>query len=59
MKFILRHVKLKQFWFTVHLIFMIYLPLLCGRADVLQGEYSFEVLQGYALLRPRMTHAWL
>ena len=50
--FILRHVKVKLFWFTVNQTFMIYLPLLCGRPEVLQGDYSFEVLQGYAFLCP-------
>ena len=55
--FILRQVKVKLFWFTVYEIFMIYLPLLCGRPEVLQGGYSFEVLQGYAFLCARVTHA--
>jgi len=32
---------------------MIYLPLLWGRPEVLQGTSSFEVLQGYALPCPR------
>ena len=32
---------------------MLHLPLLCGRPDVLQGGYSFELLQGYALPCPR------
>ena len=39
-------------WDVNH-IFMIYLPLLCGRHEVLQGGSSFEVLQGYALPCPR------
>jgi len=30
-------------------IFMIYLPLLCGRPEVLQGISSFGVLQAYDL----------
>jgi len=38
---------------------MINLPLLCGRPEVLQGDYSLEVLQGYALPYPGMTHAGL
>jgi len=32
---------------------MIYLSLHCGRPEVLQGDSSFEVLQGYALACPR------
>jgi len=32
---------------------MIDLPLLCGRPEVLQGDSSFEVLQGFALPCPR------
>jgi len=40
-------------------IFTMYLPLLCGRPEVLQGDYSFEVLQGYALPCPGVTHAGL
>jgi len=32
---------------------MIYLPLLCGRPEVLQDDSSFEVLQCYALPCPR------
>jgi len=32
---------------------MIYLPLLCGMPEVLQGDYLFEVLQGYPLPCPR------
>jgi len=32
---------------------MINLPLFCGRPEVLQGDYSFEVLQGNALPCPR------
>jgi len=32
---------------------MIYLPLLCGRPEILQGDSSFEVLQDYALPCPR------
>jgi len=36
----------------VNHIFMIYLPLLCGRPEGLQGDYSFEVLQGCALPCP-------
>jgi len=49
--------KVKLFWFTVNHIFMINLSLLCGRPEVLQGDYSFEVLQGYALPCPRW-HQW-
>jgi len=26
---------------------IIYLPLLCGRPEVLQGDYSFGILQSY------------
>jgi len=40
----LRHVKVQLFLYTVYHIFMIYLPLLCRRP---------EVLQGYALPCPR------
>jgi len=36
---------------------MIFLTLLCGRPEILQGDYSFEVLQGCALLCPGVTHA--
>jgi len=36
---------------------MICLSLLCGRPEVLQGDYSFEVLQGCALPCPGVTHA--
>jgi len=50
--FILRHGKVNLFWFTVNRIFMICLPPLCGRPEVLQGEPSIEVLQGYALPCP-------
>jgi len=39
--------------------FMIYLSLLCRRPEVLQGDYSFEVLQGHALTCPGVTHAGL
>jgi len=46
--FILRHVKVELFWFTVDHSFMICLSLLCRRPEVLQGDYPFEVLQGYA-----------
>jgi len=42
--FFLCHVEAKLFWFTVYHIFMIYLSLLCGRPEVLQGASSFEVL---------------
>jgi len=35
---------------------MIYLSLFCGRPEVLQGDSSFEVLQGYALPCPGVTH---
>ena len=51
--FILRQVKLKLVWFAVYHMFMIYLPLLCRRLEVLQGDYSFDVLQGYALPCPK------
>jgi len=43
----------------VYQIFMIYLPLPCGRPEDLRGEYSFEVLHGYALPCPGVTHAGL
>jgi len=36
---------------------MIYLPLLCGRPEVLQGDSTLEVLQGFALPCPGETHA--
>jgi len=48
--FILLHVKVKLFWFTVYQNFTICLPLFCGRP---------EVLQGYALPYPGVTHAGL
>ena len=58
--FILHHVEVKLFWFTVNHIFMIYnLPLLLGRPEVLQGDYSFQFLQSYALPCPGVTHAGL
>ena len=50
--FILCYVKVNLFWFTVNHIFIVYLPLLCGRPEVLQDDSSFEVLQGYALPCP-------
>jgi len=37
----------------VNHIFMIYLPLLCGRPEVLQGDSSFKVCQDYPLPCPR------
>jgi len=37
---------------------MIYLPLL-SRPEILHGNYSFEVLQCYALPCPRVTHTGL
>jgi len=40
-------------------IFMIYLPLVCRRPEVLQGDYSFEDLQGYAFPCPGLTNAGL
>jgi len=49
----------KLFSFTVNNIFMIYLSLLCGRPEVLQGYSSFEVLQGDTLPCPEVTHARL
>ena len=55
---ILRHGKVKLFWFTVNHIFMICRPLYCGRPEVLQGDFSFE----FARLRPsvsKVTHAGL
>jgi len=36
---------------------MIYVTLLCGRPEVLQADYSFEVLQGCALPCAEVTHA--
>jgi len=37
----------------VNNVFMIYLLLLCGRPEVLQGDSSFEVLLGCVLPCPR------
>ena len=54
--YILRLVKVKLFSFTVNHIFMMDLSFLCGRPEVLQGDYSFEVLQCYALPCPEVTH---
>jgi len=51
--FILHHIEVKLFWLTMYHIFMIYHPLLHGRPEVLQGDSSFKVLQGYDLLCPR------
>jgi len=43
----------------VYQIFMISVPLLCGRPKVFQGDSSFEVMQGYALPCPGVTHTGL
>ena len=47
--FILRHVKVKLFWFTVNHIFVICLPLLSWQPEVFQSDSAFEVLQCYVL----------
>jgi len=41
----------------LYITFKIYFPLLCGRPEVLQGDYSFEILQGCALPCAGVTHA--
>jgi len=38
---------------------MIYLSLLCRRRKVLQGDFTFKVLQGSAFPCPGMIHAAL
>jgi len=38
---------------------MMCLPLLCGRPEILQGDSSFEVLQGYTLPCPGVPLAGL
>ena len=38
---------------------MICLSLFCGRPEVFQADYSFEILQGYALPCPGVAHAGL
>jgi len=48
--FILRHVVVKLFWFTVHQIIMMYLPLLWE---------DLKILQGYVLPCPGVIHAGL
>jgi len=40
-------------------IFIFYLPLLCGRPEVLQGDHSFEGLECYAFSCPGVTHEGL